>query len=221
MRLLALYSGGKDSCYAIYLAQKQSHKIVNMFAMVSESDASYMYHVPNIGLTVLGARAMNIPLELVPTKGEKEKEVDDLERALKSVKVDGLLTGAVKSNYQMSRVEKICEKLSLEAVAPLWQKNEDELLQAMLDAGFEIIIVGVAAEGLDESWLGRKIDKQAFEELKKLREKYGVSIMGEGGEYESFVLNAPHFKKRIVIDEAETLWDGVRGTYNIKDAHLE
>lgn len=90
----------------------------------------------------------------------------------------------------------------------------------MFEAGFEIIITSVSAAGLNQSWLGRRIDERCIEELLKLREKYGISIVGEGGEMETFVTDAPFFKNKIKIKKAEKSWDGVRGVFEIKDAEL-
>jgi asparagine synthase (glutamine-hydrolysing) len=202
MKLGILFSGGKDSTYAVYLASKE-HDVKCLITINSENLYSYMFHTPAISKVKKQAEAMGIPLIEVITKGEKEKELNDLKKALtiarKKYKIEGIVTGAVESVYQASRIQKICDALDLEVFNPLWQKDQIELLNELIENKFEVILVAVAAEGFDTSWLGRKIDKKFVEDVKVLNKKYGINPAGEGGEYESFVLNCPLFKKRLKI----------------------
>ena len=204
MKLGVLFSGGKDSTFAVYLAKKNGYEISCLISIVSENKESYMFHTPSISKTKMQAKAMKIPIIIQKTKGEKEIELKDLENAIRKAKekykIEGIVTGAVESVYQSSRIQKICDKLNLECFNPLWQKNQFELLEYLIKNKFEIIITGVFAYPLDEKWLGRKIDKNFIIEMKKLCERYKINPAGEGGEYESFVLYIPKlFKKRLKI----------------------
>ncbi len=223
MKIAALFSGGKDSTYALYWAMQQGFDVKYLVSIHSKSEESYMYHVPNIHLTDLQAEAIGIPLIKGYTTGEKEKEVEDLKRVLKGLDIDGVVAGALESEYQRVRIERVCHELGLRSYTPLWHKNPEMLLRDMLHAGFEIVIVGVSAYGLDKRWLGRVIDEKAIEELKGLNRKYGIHIGGEGGEFETFVRDAPFFKARIVFDEVEKIWDEYTysGVLVVKRAHLE
>jgi len=144
------------------------------------------------------ADAMNLQIIFQETKGIKEKELKDLENAIKKAKkefqIEGLVIGALASVYQASRIQKICSKLDLWCFNPLWQKDQFELLEELLKEKFKIKIVKVAAEGLDEKWVGKMIDKEFLKEIKKLNEKYKVNPAGEGGEFETYVVNCPLFK---------------------------
>lgn len=219
MRVSLLFSGGKDSTYALWVAESWGWEVV-LLTMLPESDSSYMFHHPNVEWTPLQAEAMGLPLLLCRTSGEKLSELDDLREFVKDAGADGVVTGAVESEYQKEKVDIICEELGMRSFAPLWHKDGESLLRELVEAGFEIMITSVSAEGLDESWLGRRIDGGCVDELIRLREKYGVSVVGEGGEMETFVLDAPFFKKRINVKEGERRWDGVRGAYLIRDAEL-
>jgi len=203
MKLAILFSGGKDSTYAAYLAKKQGYELTCLIAIESENKESFMFHTPSIKQTEKQASVMEIPLMVVRTKGEKEKELIDLEegikRAKKEYRIEGVVTGAVASVYQSTRIQMICDKLGLEVFNPLWQKNQIELLEELIKNKFEVIITGVFAYPLDKKWLGRKMDKKFIEEMKKLQEKYKINPAGEGGETESFVLNCPLFKKKLKI----------------------
>lgn len=203
MKLGILFSGGKDSSYAAYLAKKNGYEISCLITIVSENKESYMFHTPSIEQVKKQAVVMNIPLIAVNTKGEKEKELLDLEKAIKiaikKYNIKGVVTGAVESVYQSSRIQKICNKLGIECFNPLWQKDQFELLNDLIKNEFEVIITGVFAEGFDKSWLGKKIDDEFIKEMKKLYEKYKINPSGEGGEYESFVINCHLFKRKLKI----------------------
>ena len=179
-----------------------------------------MFHGVNIHLTPLIAEAQGKPLASAPSSGEKEKEVDELKSLIELLDVEGVVTGAIASTYQRDRVNRVCSELGIIHLSPLWGRSPREVLEAEIKSGMEIVMVHVAANGLDKSWLGRRIDEAAAVELAKLGEKYGINVCGEGGEYESLVVDAPWFKKRLVIDEAEVVWEGTSGTYVVKGAHL-
>ncbi|MDP3986928.1 MAG: diphthine--ammonia ligase [Nanoarchaeota archaeon] len=193
MKLGALFSGGKDSAYALYIA-RQTDEVIVLITLDSENPDSYMFHTPIKTVDKL-AKKLNIPLIKLLTKGEKEKELDDLKKAIRKAqeeyKIEGIVTGAVASTYQASRIQKICDELDLFCFNPLWQKDQEELLRELIKKEFKIKIIKVAAEGLDESWIGKTLDKKTLKELINLKEKYGINIAGEGGEYETTVEEFP------------------------------
>jgi diphthine-ammonia ligase len=220
MRVAALVTGGKDSILALYRAQKMGHNIEVLATMIPKRDDSYMFHFPNIHLTELLSRAVEIPLVKAETSGIKEKELEDLKKLLASLDVEGVVSGAIKSSYQKERIERICYELGLKSVAPLWHEDPYTLLKELIGLKFKVIIVGVYAYGFDESWLGKEINSATLDSLVELHDKYQISLVGEGGEYESLVLDAPIFKKRIEIVEAETNYANNSGVFVIKEAKL-
>jgi diphthine-ammonia ligase len=203
MKLGILFSGGKDSCYAAHLAKKQRYEISCLISIVSENKESFMFHTPSIDKVKKQAEVMKIPLIIQETKGEKEKELGDLKNAIKKAieeyKIEGIVSGAVESAYQASRIQIICNDLGIECFNPLWQKDQIELLNELLENEFEVIVTGVFAYPLTKEWLGRKMDKKFIEEMKNLQEKYKINPAGEGGETESFVLNCPLFKRKLKV----------------------
>ena len=158
--------------------------------MVSGSKESHMFHWPNIKFTALQAQALGVKQVFAETAGEKEKELDDLERVLKENGVEFLVTGATYSKYQGDRINKLAASLGIEHFAPLWH-IEPELELSEISETFNAIITSVSAEGFDESFLGKRIDDQMIAKLRSLKEKYGINMLFEGGEAESFVLDAP------------------------------
>jgi len=216
MGYTALFSGGKDSTLALWKAQSLGLDISYLVTVYPHRDDSYMFHKPNLHLVPKLAKSLDIELVKVETSGEKEKELTDLKNELATLDISGLITGAVASNYQMKRIEKISKDLSLDVFAPLWKMKQSELLEDLLKNNFHSIIVSVSARGLDEGWLGRSIDEKCVQDLKKLHDKYGINISGEGGEYESLVLEAPNYDQNFKVIEKEDQWDGRRGEVSIK-----
>ncbi len=213
MKLAMLLSGGKDSVYAGYLAKtKFNHEIVCAITIISENKYSYMFHTPSVGKTKKQSDAMGIPLIIKKTSGKKEEELKDLENAIKNAikkyKIQGITTGAIQSVYQSSRIQKICDKLKIECLNPLWQISEEDYLNDLIKNNFKIIVTGVFAYPLNEKFLGREIDKKFIEEIKKLNQKYKISMIGEGGEYETFVLNCPLFRRELKIKSFKDFKEG-------------
>jgi len=211
MKVAVLFTGGKDSCLALFYAKKLGYRVECLITLVSENPYSYMFHTPSISQVKKQAEVLGISLIAEKTKGRKEKELRDLEKAIKKAKekygIEGIVTGAVESVYQASRIQKICNNLELECFNPLWLKNQIELLKELVRRKFEVILTGVFAEPLDEKWLGRKIDRKFINEVKKLQGKYKINPAGEGGEFETLVLNMPFFKKKLKVVKREIFED--------------
>jgi asparagine synthase (glutamine-hydrolysing) len=212
MKFGVLFSGGKDSTYSAWLAKRRGHELACLITIFSENKDSYMFHTPLIELTKKQAELMNLPIIIGKTKGEKEKELDDLEEliknAVKKYKINGIVTGAVASNYQAERIKKICDKLGIKCLNPIWGVNQVKLLEELIKNKFEIIIIGVAAYPLNEKWIGRKIDAGYIKEIAELQRKYRINPNGEGGETESLVLNCPLFKKKLKIGKITSAGEG-------------
>jgi diphthine-ammonia ligase len=223
MKLGVLCSGGKDSLFACWRAMEKE-EVVCLIAIRPGNEESYMFHTPNVSFVALQAEAAGLPLVEVETAGEKEKELDDLKAALilarQQYRIEGVVTGAILSVYQASRVQRLCLDLGLWCFNPLWHTGQEEYLQSLITKGFEVIVSGVFAAPFDESWLGRPIDQNSLAILKHYAGKYAITLTGEGGEYETFVLDAPFFKKRIEILESSSEYRNYRGFYRIMRARL-
>lgn len=229
---VSLFSGGKDSSWALYAALESGRNVSQLVTVHPPAD-SYLYHVPATRLAELAAESIDLPLlevdavfeteDITDSTQQGDRELKPLEAALREVDresgLTGITAGAVASEYQASRLRGMCERLGLDLYTPLWQREPIECLEAMYDAGFEILIVAVAAGGFDESWLGRQLDADAIADLTELRDTYGIHPMGEGGEFETLVTDGPHMDHRIDVDY-RIEWDGSRGEAVITDAWL-
>jgi ABC transporter with metal-binding/Fe-S-binding domain ATP-binding protein len=213
-------SGGKDSALALYRAIKQGYEVKYLVTMVPRQEDSWMFHYPNIHMTDFFAKAADIPLVKGETSGVKEVELEDLKHLLEKLDIEAVVSGAISSDYQKTRIEKICRELRLVSVTPLWQEDPLRLLKEIVTQNFETIIVGVYAYGFNASWLGKAVNAETINELVQLNRKYQISIVGEGGEYETLVLDVPFFKKRIRLLKVEKVWEGQSGYLLVKEAEL-
>ena len=148
-------------------------------------------------------------------------ESQAIKEAIKKYKIGGIVTGAVESVYQSTRIQKICDKLDIECFNPLWQLDQKQLIYELYENKFEVIITGVFAYPLDDSYLGKKITKNMINKLIELNKKYKINPAGEGGELETFVTNSPMFKKKIKIKKSEIEYENNAGILLIKEAKLE
>ncbi len=195
-KLAALTSGGKDSNAALYRMKRRNNEISCLVTLRSENKDSYMFDSKK-EMTDLEEQSerLGIPLIVQKTKGEKEKELEDLEEAFRKAKsqygIEGVVAGALASTYQRDRVEIMAEKTGLKAFSPLWQENQENYMKWLIREGFEVEITSVAARGLGKSWEGKVLDNELVEELISLSREYGFNAAGEGGEYETRVTGFP------------------------------
>ena len=225
MKLACLFSGGKDSTYAIHLAKKQGHDVVCLLSIFTKSEESHLLHHPNLKWTKLQSESMKIPqLTIISNSDETEDELIVMEKLLQNAKeqfqIDGLIHGGIKSKFQKEKFESLCLKLNLVSIAPLWGTDPNEYMNELLDSDFHFMMITVSSDGLDEQWLGKLILKSDIAILNDLSNKFGFNLTFEGGESETFVIDCPLFSTPIKINEFTKNWDGYRGRFEIVDAEL-
>jgi len=196
-----LFSGGKDSCLALHKTKLKGYDIQYILAVIPENFDSFMFHKPYLSLLEEQAEQLGIDLIIQGSKGEEDKEVEDLKELIMKVKddVEVIVVGGIASSYQGDRIKKICDEFGLEFYAPLWDYKDERVWNELFEAGFKVILTKVTCEGLEKEWLGRVINRKNFEDLKGLAEKYKFRIDFEGGEAESAVLFMPGFSQEIKI----------------------
>ncbi len=226
MNIASLFSGGKDSTYSIYKAKQEGHQIRCLITILPLSEESMLLHFPNIELTKLQSKSMGIPQIYIESRSnETETEVNLIEKILAKAKseydLEGLVHGGILSEFQKNIFDRVCSKLNLKLISPLWQKEQIEYMKNLIESNFHFIITSVSADGLDEKWLGKEITIQDLEKLDQLSKKYGFNINFEGGEAETIVIDCPLFSHPIMILKSRKLWDGIRGRFEILDAELD
>ena len=222
MKVACLWSGGKDSAYACHLALDMGLKVERLVTFWPQDPESKLFHVPNVKWTALQAKSMGVTQDLV--KAPMNQEYDVLCKTLTALReqhgIEGVVAGVIASNYQRRILQEVCDKAGLELIVPLWGRGPLDVVYRMIGEGFRAIVVGVYAEGLTQEWLGREIDQRFLEHLKKLSKTWGVSPCGEGGEYETFVVDAPFLVERIKVANYEIAWRRNWGELIILDAVL-
>ena len=225
MKLACLFSGGKDSTYAIHLVKKQGHEVTCLLSVFPKSDESHLLHHPNLKWTKLQSESMKIPQLIIDSSSdETNDELIVLEKLLKNAidefKIEGLVHGGIKSKFQKEKFEILCEKLNLILVSPLWESEPKKYMNDLLESDFHFMMTTVSSNGLDDQWLGKVISKSDVSTLETLSEKFGFNLNFEGGEAETFVTDCPLFFSSIKINKFTKNWDGYRGRFEIVDAEL-
>jgi diphthine-ammonia ligase len=199
MRVIALLSGGKDSVAAVEVAQGHGWDVVAGLAMVPAEDDAWMFHTPNLAVVRGVAQCLRLPLVEAPCRSGQQEEVADLEAALAKAKaefrLDGVVSGALASEYQRTRIDAIGHRLGLKTFAPLWHKEPHAYVRSLLAGGYDIRFSRTAAEGVPNAWAGQRLDLAKVEAME--RHPAGPHVAGEGGEYETLVVAAPHYRGRL------------------------
>ncbi len=210
VKVAVLSSGGKYSSAAIWWAQCKGWEITHIVTMIVEGTDSWMFQIPGTNLVEEQAKLCNYQWVSVKTQGVQEKEVEDLEHALQKLSIDGIVSGAIRSDYQKTRLERMCERLEIKSFTPLWHQSSESHMTGLVENGFKVMITGVSTEGLNQEWLGHTITRDSLEKLSSLAAKYRFNVDGEGGEYETLVTAGPHMNGELKL-EYDVHWDGVRG----------
>lgn len=225
MRLGCLFSGGKDSTYALYKSLNEGHEVPCLISLHPFNDESLLYHHPNNFLFKKISEAIDIPLiERYCNNTLKEHEIDQLisslRQGMEEYSIEGLINGAISSRFQLNIFHKICTELNLKLYSPIWEIDPYKYYNELINSQFEIVITRVAALGLDKIWLGKTINEINYEELDILSKKFKFNITFEGGEAETLVIDCPIYKKKIKIVRSKIQWDGIRGTFEILEVVL-
>ena len=218
MRIAVLSSGGKDSSAAWWWAQCRGWDVVALVTVHIQDGDSHMFQVPSTQWVEHQALAAGVKWNFVKASGTVDDEISRLEETLSDLKLDAIVSGALRSDFQKVKLENMAHRLGIHSFSPLWHQDPFEHLHGMIENGFKIMINSVSCEGLDGEWLGRILDLENVQELKLLSEKYRFNLDGEGGEYETFVVGGPHLPRTLEV-EGTASFDSVRGVFTITKIH--
>ena len=219
MSYISSWSGGKDSCFACYLALAQGYKISHLANFISQEFNRVSFHGTEARLIQLQSQAIGIPLlQKATTWNGYEQEFKEAVKSLLPQGIRGIVFGDIYLQEHKDWVERVCGELGIEAIEPLWNKSTEKIFTDFIDAGFEAIIVSAKAELIDEDWIGQRVDRNFLAHLKAKN----IDPCGEHGEYHTLVVNGPLFKRRIEIIESKTInrdnhWLLDTGKYRLVD----
>ncbi|MBS72032.1 MAG: hypothetical protein CMO20_03640 [Thermoplasmata archaeon] len=244
MRVIILSSGGKDSCYSVWWALMKGWDIAAIVTVRISSDDSLMFQLPATDIAGLQSKSAGIPWIPLTVSGQPEAEIDELESKLRNIisgedmslpkfeskycselysepmvistngPINAIVTGALRSDYQKTRIERMANNLGIISFTPLWHHDPYEHMIDLIRHGFRLQFTSVSAEGLDKKWLGKVLDSHSLTELNELAEKYRFSIDGEGGEFETTVIGSPWMNNQIEI-KGDIIWFGKHGYLDI------
>ena len=218
MRIAVLSSGGKDSSAAWWWAQCRGWDVVALVTVHIQDGDSHMFQVPSTQWVEHQAQAAGVEWICVNASGTVDDEISALEKTLTELKIDAIVSGALRSDFQKVKLENMAHRLGIHSFSPLWHQQPFEHLHEMIENGFKIMINSVSCEGLDGEWLGTILDLDNVKQLKLLSEKYRFNVDGEGGEYETFVVGGPHLPRTLEV-EGTASFDSVRGVFTITKIH--
>lgn len=220
MKVAVLYSGGKDSNYALYKAS-QDHEISCLITLQPINDESLLFHYPNVWITTVQASILEIPQIFHFVENDELSSLYEvLSLAKKEYAIEGVVTGGIKSKFQYDKFGRVFENLDIKVLAPIWGVQEDTYLNSLIDEGFKFVMVSVSALGLGKEWLGKEFDRSMVNRFLEMAKRYRFNPSLEGGEGETLVLDMPLFKKKLVILDSHIVWYKDRGMLKIDQLGL-
>jgi uncharacterized protein (TIGR00290 family) len=224
MKVAVMFSGGKDSCQAVKHALDCGWEIKGLVAVKPRSTEAYLYHYATVEWTRLQAESMGLPLFLIKGKDiGPEREAGELRDVLRRLDIDALVMGGVGlQKTQIREIGKVAREFGIRVLVPHRNMSSEELFRKEIEDGFEIMITDVASDGLGKEWLGKIINRENFGNFLARARKFGFDPLGEGGYFNTFVLDGPIFRKRIEFRSFEKVWEPETesGFLEVKEAVL-
>ena len=202
MKVVAAWSGGKDSAYAEYLATQRGLEVVNILTMMMSKEKSNFHMIP---AEILDAQSDAIGIPIVKQQATPKTYEDDFKAALRRFKTDGaegLVTGDIYevAGHEQGWLGRVLKEVGLQPIKPLWMLDTKQIYLDYLKTGFKATVVRTNLGKLGVEWLGRVLDRKFYDDILKLG---NVDPCGEGGEYHTVVTDGPTFKKKIEILETQ------------------
>ena len=214
MKVVAAWSGGKDSCFAYYKTLKQGLNVVSLVTFMHSEHRSN-FHSIKTQLLDSQAQEIGVPLvKRVTTPNTYEKQFKDALLQFKAKDVEGLVTGDIceVAGHEEHWLERVCGELGLQPIRPLWQRNTTEIFKDFIASGFKATVVRTRLDVLGKEWLGRELDGSFLEDVLKVP---NVDPCGEGGEYHTVVTDGPIFKETLKLTETKKMSHGCYGHLEI------
>ncbi|MEM0001353.1 MAG: diphthine--ammonia ligase [Desulfurococcaceae archaeon] len=218
-----LFTGGKDSVFALHEAIERGIQVKALVSIIPLYKYSMLYHQPNFNGLIAQAQALSLPLEtigLINPSEETRALYILLSRVKRKYGIDMLVTGAVKSVFQYKAFSKVSEEVGIELYAPNWGVNEEEYMARILGKNIEFMLISITSMGIPHDLLGRVFTWKDLEYLIRLSKKYGFNLSFEGGEAETYVINAPLFKYRLIVSGRKIIISEYEGYFELEKISL-
>lgn len=202
MKIIASWSGGKDSCFACHKALAEGHEVSYLVNFISREFRRVSFHGTRAHLISRQAQAIGIPLVQYTVPPDMSLYEQTFKKAVSSLKrngIEGMVFGDIYLQEHKDWIERVCGELGITPLLPLWGMAPERILSDFIEAGFEAVIVSARSDIFDKKWLGQRIDHTSLLGLKKLAEEKGLDVCGEQGEYHTLVVAGPLFRKRLQV----------------------
>jgi len=202
MNLISSWSGGKDSCLACYKAIQGGYRVTHLLNFISKQYKRCCFHGIEALLLNLQAELIGIPLIQREVSADMEKYETEFKEAVSEIKTkgaQGMVFGDVYLEEHRDWVKRVCKDLEILPIEPLWNHPPFRVVEEFIDLGFKAIVVSCKADIFDKDFIGRAIDIDLLREL----QMRNICPCGENGEFHTFVIDGPMFKRRIEILESE------------------
>jgi len=209
-KVFTSWSGGKDCCFACYQSVVSGLEVRYLLNMITEDGRRSWFHGQSAQLLQAQAKAIGIPLiQRQTTMANYEADFKDALLSLKQEGITGGVFGDIDLDEHRQWIDRICGEVDITPYLPLWGQAQEKILTSFIESGFEAVVAVVKADLFGEEWLGRKIDLDFLSYLFELRQRCGIQLCGEAGEYHTFVTDGPLFNQRIeILETSKVLRDG-------------
>jgi len=200
MKVFASWSGGKDSCLALYKALKCGLDVKMLLNTITEDGMYSRSH--GIRAEVLKKQAEAIGIEILQIRTSWENYEENFLQTLSRLRELGFsygIFGDIDLEEHRQWIEKVCEKAKIKPLLPLWKMGREEVVREFINSGFRAVVCSVKDGILGREWLGKEIDANFIEEMKRV----SVDVCGENGEFHTFVYDGPIFRKRLKLNFGE------------------
>ncbi|MBI1769661.1 MAG: diphthine--ammonia ligase [Bacteroidetes bacterium] len=197
---VALWTGGKDSCLALYEAECLGYEIKSLITFIPPNPQFLAHPLQVIKFQSEALHLQHATIEITQPFNEGYKSAF---RFLKErCDVSHVITGDIDEvSGHPNWVKELAASSDIEVLTPLWKRDRKEILATLIENNFKVIFSCAKEPWFSEDWLGTEFDTNTIERLYKISEETGLDLCGENGEYHSLVLDCPLFKQRIHIDD--------------------
>ncbi len=205
MKVIASWSGGKDSALACYKAIQQGHQVSFLLNFISKETKRGCFHGIDSTLMEMQSKTIGIPIIQKEVSPDMEKYEEEFKSAVLELKekegIQGMVFGDIYLLEHRSWVERVSNEIGIIPIEPLWNLKPKDIISEFINSGFKAVVVSAKADLFDKDFLGKEIDEKTLNFLTKKN----ICPCGENGEFHTFVYDGPIFKKKIEITKTRTI----------------
>lgn len=195
MSAIISWSGGKDSCLALWRAQQQNIQVTSLLTALDETGLKARSHGVSKALILSQAEALGLNSYFISASwSDYEEQFIASLKTVAALGVSQAIFGDIDLVAHKEWEEMVCAKAGLRPFLPLWQEKRLDIVREFLKAGFKAKVVCVDGRFLDDSFVGCEFNDEFIHRLPK-----NVDACGEQGEFHTFVYDGPNFRTPVAL----------------------